>query len=207
MFIGIAIFDQGIRKKKTFLDLIQAKVFFVSRAESHTFHVVESRPVTSPQKNEHITILSDDIVQFSKKKTGTRTITFPQPLRLVVGTSTKTGKLLHFITNIYDLDALEIAELYRSRWEVEVFFKFIKQELGFTHLVSRNRNGVLAVMYLTMIAAILLTLYKKTNKIPSWKIAKIRFLDELTFDIFSEWHQELCRLFGHIQPFPQADPT
>ena len=69
------------------------------------------------------------------------------------------------ITNVKFLTACEVADLYKSRWEIETFFKFIKQELNFKHLLSRTENGIKVVMYLTMIAAILLTLYKKVNNI------------------------------------------
>lgn len=204
--VNIAIFDQGIRKKKTFIELAERRIFFVSRAESHTFKVVESLLVDT-QTDTRFKIISDEIVQFSKKKTHTRIVTFPQQLRLVTGQNAKTGKQFHFITNIRFLTANEIANLYKSRWEIETFFKFIKQELGFTHLVSRTPKGVLAVMYLTMTVAILLTIYKKVNKFSSWKIAKIKFLDELTLDIFKAWHAELDLLFKHKQPFGQADPS
>jgi hypothetical protein len=203
--VHIAVFDQGVRKKLTFLELVDTGVYFVSRAEKHKFKIVEKLSMQK-QQNDHIVITDDQIVQFSRKKTETRTVTFPQHLRLVVGQSTTTGKTLHFITNIRDLSALEIAELYRSRWEIETFFKFIKQELGFTHLISRNQNGARAVMYLTMIAAILLTLYKKQNRIASWRVAKIKFIDELTFDIIETWHAELARLFEQKQPSSRADP-
>lgn len=203
--VNIAIFDQGIRKKQTYIELTQNNIFFVSRAESHTFKVVEPLPAET-QTNTRFRIVSDDIVQFSKRKTGNRIVTLPQSFRLVTGKNVKTGKQFHFITNIRFLSANEIADLYKSRWEIETFFKFIKQELGFTHLVSRTPNGVLAMMYLTMTTAILLTLYKKVNKLSSWKIAKIKFIDELTYTVFKEWHTQLNPLFKHRQPFGQADP-
>lgn len=189
--IHVALFDQGIRKKQTFLSLVKNNILFVSRSHSHTFHVIESLPADK-QENDHMEILSDQIVQFSKKKTGKRLITFPEHLRLVIGKTKKEGKPLHFLTNISFLSALEISELYRSRWEIETFFKFIKQELGFSHLLSRSQNGLLAVMYLTMIAAILLILYKKKNRISGWKVAKIRFLDELQLIVFETWHKQIC---------------
>lgn len=202
----IAIFDQGIHKKQTFIDLMRENIFFVSRAEKHTFTVVESL-LTQEEETPTLTILADDMVQFSKKKTGTRRITLPEKFRLVTGKNKKTGRIFHFITNIRFLSAAEITELYKSRWEIETFFKFIKQELGFTHMVSRTENGIRSVMYLTMIAAILLTLYKKMNKITGWKVAKIQFLDELEFSIHKEWHEEIGVFLERQQPFAQADPV
>ncbi len=203
--VHVAIFDQGIHKKQTFVDLFRENIFFVSRAEKHPFMTVESLSLEE-QETKTLTILSDEIVKFSSKKTETQRRTLPEEFRLVTGKNKKTGKVFHFITNIRFLSATEITELYKSRWEIETFFKFIKQELGFTHMVSRTENGIRCVMYLTMIAAILLTLYRKMNKITGWKVAKIQFLDELEFNIHKEWHEEISIFLKRQQPFAQADP-
>ena len=115
--------------------------------------------------------------------------------RLVTGKSHDTGQEMKFLTNVMTLSAKEITELYKSRWEIETFFKFIKQELNFSHLLSRSENGIRVVMYLTMIAAILLTLYKKINHIVGWAVAKIKFIDELEYGSLKEWHPEIAPLF------------
>ena len=67
------------------------------------------------------------------------------------------------ITINADYSATEIAELYKRRWEIEVFFKFIKQHLDFSHLLSRNENGMKVEMYMTLITAILLIVHKKES--------------------------------------------
>ncbi len=82
-----------------------------------------------------------------------------------------------------DEDCYIIAELYRQRWEVESFFKFIKQHLNVKHLVSRDENGIKVMIYMTMILAILILAYKKLNKIKSFKIAKLKFEIELENEI------------------------
>jgi transposase len=69
------------------------------------------------------------------------------------------------ITNILYLRAEIIAEMYRRRWDIEVFFRFLKQELNFSHFLSLNENGIQVVMYMTMIAAMLVMIYKKENDI------------------------------------------
>ena len=70
---------------------------------------------------------------------------------------------MSFITNIENLTTIDITEHYKRRWDVEVFFKFIKQLLNFKHLISRNENVIKAVLYVTIIALICLTSYKKLN--------------------------------------------
>ena len=99
---------------------------------------------------------------------------------------------ISFITNIETLTAADITELYKRRWDIEVFFKFIKQLLNFKHLISRNENGIKVILYVTMIAAILLTAYKKLNHLSGFKIPKLKFSNELE----SELVKELIRLCG-----------
>lgn len=87
------------------------------------------------------------------------------------------------MTNIADLSAYEIAAIYKQRWDIEPFFKFLKQHLNLTLLVARNINGIRVMIYMTLILAMLLIVYKKLNNISGYKIAKFRFeleLDEET---------------------------
>lgn len=156
--------------------------------------MISEKPL--PETNtQTLTILSDQQIRFSKRKTGTRNVTMPQILRLLTGKRKQDHSLIQFLTNVDFLSATEIADLYRSRWEVETFFKFIKQELNFSHFLSRTRNGVLATMYLTMVTAILLTIYKKSNKIISWVAAKIRFMDELEHNLMQTWYKQITAAF------------
>jgi len=69
------------------------------------------------------------------------------------------------ITNILHLSANEIAMMYRRRWDIEVFFRFLKQELNFSHFLSLNDNGIQVVLYMTLITAMLVMIYKKENEI------------------------------------------
>jgi len=60
-----------------------------------------------------------------------------------------------------------------------VFFKFIKQELNFSHLINRSENGIKVMLYCTMIAAILLLAYKEINGLKGYKIMKQQFVNDL----------------------------
>jgi hypothetical protein len=73
----------------------------------------------------------------------------------------------------------EITELYKMRWGIEVFFKFLKQELNFSHLINRSENGIRILLYMTMIAPILLFVYKAQNKLSGYKIMKQRFVQDI----------------------------
>ncbi|OEK09028.1 hypothetical protein A8C32_14145 [Flavivirga aquatica] len=58
----------------------------------------------------------------------------------------------------------EIAQAYRKRWYIEVFFRFIKQELNVSHLVSLNKNGIEVTLCMTLIGVTILIYKKKANK-------------------------------------------
>ena len=73
----------------------------------------------------------------------------------------------------------EITTIYKSRWQIEIFFKFIKQELNFNHLLNRSENGIKVMLYITMIASILLLVYKKKNNLKGYKILKQKFIQDL----------------------------
>lgn len=69
------------------------------------------------------------------------------------------------ITNCLELKASDIARIYRRRWDIEVFFRFLKQELNFSHFLSMNENGIQIVMYMTLITAMLVMIYKRENQV------------------------------------------
>lgn len=77
----------------------------------------------------------------------------------------KGDKEILLITNIFHLPAQTIATMYKQRWDIEVFFRFLKQELNFSHFLSLNENGIQDVMYMTLITAMLVMIYKKENQI------------------------------------------
>ena len=83
-----------------------------------------------------------------------------------------------FITNEMELTAGEVAEIYKKRWKIEVFFKFLKQNLSFSHLISTSENGIKVVLYMTLITAMLVLIYKRENEL-GYTIAKFSFFLEM----------------------------
>ncbi|MFF5383904.1 transposase [Pedobacter suwonensis] len=100
------------------------------------------------------------------------------PFRLIIVESKLDDKKYWFLTNDFKLSAREIAQAYRRRWDIEVFFRFLKQELNVSHLVSLNKNGIQVMLYMTLIVAMLVLIYKKANNI-GYKTAKRRFAMEV----------------------------
>jgi hypothetical protein len=82
------------------------------------------------------------------------------------------------ITNIFNMRAEIIALMYRRRWDIEVFFRFLKQEINFSHFLSLNQNGIEVILYMTLIVAMMIMIYKKENEI-GFKTAKRRMIMEV----------------------------
>lgn len=99
--------------------------------------------------------------------------------RLIIGYVKESKMPIHFITNNLELEPMEIAEIYRQRWDIEVFFRFLKQNLNLKHIVSRNDNAIKVMLYITLILSMLIIVYKKKNNVSSYKIAKLKFEIEL----------------------------
>jgi len=191
--LNIAIFDRGIQRKQNFVDFQKAGIYFISRLSTQKVKVVRKLPLAEKQ-TPTLTLVSDQIIRFQSSE-NLNPEDAATEFRLVMGKHKDTKQKVFFLTNVLFLSAAEITELYKSRWEIETFFKFIKQQLNFRHLLSRSENGIKVVMYLTMIAAILLTLYKKLNHIMGWAVAKIQFLDELYVGVKQNWQHELQTAF------------
>jgi len=107
--------------------------------------------------------------------------------RLIKAEIIDTGEPIYFLTNILkDLDAYHIAAIYKQRWQIEVFFKFLKQQLNLNHFISRNMNAIRINIYMTLITAILIIAYKKLNNIKGYKMAKLQMANELETVLISQ---------------------
>jgi IS4 transposase len=85
-----------------------------------------------------------------------------------------------------DVAAITITELYRKRWQIEVFFKFLKQHLGLEHLLSYEQKAIEVMLYVRLIAAMLILIYKQKNQLSSYKIAKEKFVAELEMQLIKQ---------------------
>jgi IS4 transposase len=80
---------------------------------------------------------------------------YPEQLRLVEFFDQDSGELLVFLTNNFDISALEVANLYRNRWQIEVFFKWIKQNLTIKRFWGYSQNAVRIQLWIAIIAYLL----------------------------------------------------
>ena len=185
---NIYIIDRGIQSTRTMKDFKEKSVKFIIRSkENRKFEEIESFLETgNPVKWDDWEVIKDSKVKLYtgkpiQNKRGNihhREEKVETGFRLVVIKNEKTGKGFWFITNEFELSAKEISDYYRKRWDIEVFFRFMKQELNLSHLVSLNKNGIEVMIYMTMIASMLLLIYKKANNL-GYKTAKRRITMEL----------------------------
>lgn len=179
----IVVFDRGIQARETYDKLNKAGILFITRINPDSrCKVLKAFEIHQQENSPSVVIIKDCQVQLYNRKNWT-TKTF---IRLIHGKKKDTGEELTFITNIQELTAIEVTEIYKARWEIEVFFKFIKQELNFSHLINRKPNGIKVILYITMILAILLTVYKYYNKLKGYKIPKIKFAFELEEELIKQ---------------------
>ena len=174
---SVVTFDRGLQSRKAFDMFTDKNILFVGRSVSPRPRLRQTGSAAVGEKpgTATVTVHTDRTGHLnSKGERWTESV-----FRLVDATIDASGKPICFVTNIMDMDAYEIAAIYKQRWEIEVFFKFLKQHLNLNHIVSRNENGVRVMVYMTMITAVLLLAYKKLNKIKGYKIAKHRFEIEL----------------------------
>lgn len=186
---NIYVLDRGLQSARNLKDFSGESIKFIARAKENRKYV----ELDSFIKNDSdwdlgsLTLVKDcKIFLYTgvpiKNKEGK--VHYKQklvevPFRLVIANSkTETDKQFGFITNEFELTAKEIAENYRHRWDIEVFFRFIKQELNVRHLISLNKNGIQVMLYMTLIVAMLLLIYKQANK-TGYKTAKRRFTMEM----------------------------
>lgn len=151
---SFTIMDRGFLDFGRLYRLTQAGAFFVIRPKSNTaFQRVYSQPVDKPTG-----LRCDQTVRLTGV---TSTHDYPQYLRYVVFYDEESDKRLGFFTNNFELPALTIAQLYKSRWQVELFFKWIKQHLRIKAFFGTNENAVKTQIWIAISVYVLVAIVKK----------------------------------------------
>lgn len=196
----ILLFDRGVRSRKVYENLINEKRLFITRANTGCrYNLIKSNKVNSKANAEGLIILSDEIVQlYDHGKTPLN-----YKVRLIKAKNKNEAEIV-FLTNIFNLNAQDIASGYKKRWEIEVFFKFLKQHLQFNQFVSYDMNGMEVYLYCLLIACILFMMYKIRNNLKGFKIPLVRFALELQKSIA----QDGIRIrSGQVHPPPASSST
>lgn len=186
---NIYIIDRGLQSTRTMSSFNKEMATFIVRSKENRKHIELKSLIRNetPTDLGNLILLKDSLVYLYtgkpiNNKRGNihyREELVEEPFRLIVAQSKEDeSNVFWFITNEFKLSAKDVAETYRRRWDIEVFFRFIKQELNLSHLVSLNKNGIQVMLYMTLIVAMLILIYKHANNI-GYKTAKRRFTMEM----------------------------
>lgn len=158
----VVVFDRGFTDYAWFASLCTRGIYFVTRLKKNTVYRVVERRSTRHLPN----ISSDQIIElqgfYSKKKC-------PHPLRRIRSRDPETGKWIVLLTNQFGWSAKTIAQVYKDRWQIELFFRALKQQLKVKSFVGTSRNALLSQLWVALIAYLLLCYLKFKSRF-SWSL-------------------------------------
>jgi len=131
------------------------------------------------KKANNKNILSDRIIELSNEY---KYEDYPENLRLIRIVDKKKNTHIDVLTNNFNLSAVKIAELYKGRWEIEEFFKWIKQHLKIKTFIGTSENAVYTQVWIAMICYLLLSFIKFQTKYSFSLLELKRVLKELVWD-------------------------
>jgi hypothetical protein len=165
------VFDLGYYDYGWWATLDQAGCRIVTRLKANTpFDIVDDRPVAAGSS-----ILSDRTGYLPKRLAASRRNPMPGLVR-EIRVMIETGKVLRIFTNDLEATAQEIADLYRRRWAIELFFRWVKQTLKIGHFFGTSENAVRIQITIALIAFLLLRLAHDANKIVASPLAFARLI-------------------------------
>jgi putative transposase len=165
---SIVAADRAYTDYSWFGSLVQTGIYFVTRQKRNaTYRTVNRRKVNRRQG-----LTSDQTIML----TGIKAYQCPYPLRRIGYRDPQTGKHYVFLTNHFGLAAKTICDTYKERWQIELFFKWIKQNLKIKAFVGNSENAVMTQIYIALITYLLLAYLKFLAKLNMTLTALIRIL-------------------------------
>jgi len=192
------VMDRGYAKFSLFNAILAAPSSYVCRLRDNSvYEVIEDRPLTP---GDHAAgVISDQIVSLGKGSSNSQCP--DHEIRLIQirctphknrtggkakgSTAPNSDGILRIATNLLDVPAEIIALIYSYRWTVEIFFRFYKQLMGGSHLISHSANGIKIQVYCSMIACLLINLWtgarptKRTFEMISYYLQGLASEEEL----------------------------
>ena len=169
------IMDRGFTDFARLFVLQQAQAFFVIRAKSN----LACRRVYSRSVDKSTGLRCDQTIALTASKASKD---YPQHLRRIKFYDAEHDKELVFLTNNFDLPALTIAQLYRCRWQVELFFKWIKQHLRIKRFYGTTENAVKTQIWISITVYVLAAIVKKRLKIEASLYTILQILSLTLFE-------------------------
>jgi len=171
---SIVSVDKAYVDYKWLRSLQDKGVWFVTRAKRNIDYVVVGQHVAKGKG-----ILSDEHIALQGPLTKTY---YPDDLRLIRFHDDERNKTLVFLTNNFKLAASTIAQIYKSRWQIELFFKWIKQNLKIKSFLGTSKNAVLTQVWVAMCYYLLLSYIKYQTKFGNSLLYLSRVIRETLFE-------------------------
>lgn len=187
------VFDKGYCRFDWWVNIHDCEAFFVTRPKTNTrFRAIESRYVRKII-GDGFRIIDDAEVKLASKGDSKLDI----PLRRI-RVKRDTGQTITLITNDLERSAIEIANLYKARWQIELLFRWIKQHLDIRKFLGANDNAIRLQIIAAMIAYLLLRIAARLNHI---KMPALRFAELIRQFLFTR------RAIAHIDTPPPVNPS
>jgi len=154
---SIAVFDKAFVDYRWFASLVNKGVFFVTRQKTNACYKVTERRKPNKAKG----ILCDQTIRLN----GIKGRECPFPLRRIRYKDAETGRVYVFLTNAFHLSARTVADIYKERWQIEIFFKWIKQNLKIKTFLGTSRNAVLTQIWIALCAYLMLAWLKFRHRL------------------------------------------
>ena len=181
------IMDRGYLDYERLYRMNQAKAFFVIRAKRNSrFRRRSSRPI-----DKTTGLRCDQTVVMGTAKSAKN---YPEPLRRIVFVDPNKKRLV-FITNNFDLPALTVTQLYKTRWQVELFFKWIKQHLRIKAFYGTSENAVKTQIWIAVSTYVLVAILKKQSHLSHSLYTILQVLSVSLFEktpipqLLAEWER------------------
>jgi len=169
------VMDRGYLDFSRLFVLHQAGAFFVTRAK----HNMNARRVYSMPTDRNMGIICDQRIALNGFYISQD---YPEQLRRIRFKDPESGKTLVFLTNNTALPALTIAALYKSRWQVELFFKWIKQHLRIKRFIGNSENAVKTQIWCAVATYVLIAIVKKELQLDASLYSLLQILSVSVFE-------------------------
>lgn len=172
---SIVAIDKAYNDYIWYKQLTDKEIFFVTRLKSNAkYRIVERR---SALKNKGLTC--DQTIEFTGPQVSKKC---PAQLRRIGYRDSETGKHYVFLTNNFTLAARTIADIYKARWQVELFFKWIKQNLKIKSFIGTSKNAVMTQIWIAMCVYLLIAFLKFQSGLTKSMQQLLRLLQLNLFD-------------------------
>ena len=178
---SILVIDRGYYDFEWLYSLHKQNTTFVIRAKKDlSYTLIGQHEITGDDSN---VIADEDIlVPWKTSKYESKQRKYPEPIRMVTYIDPETGKVLRFLTNNEDFSPETIALIYKQRWQIELFFKWIKQNLKIKSFLGTSKNAVFTQIWIAMIVYLLIWYIKFQSKYKHSMLHLTRILNEGAFE-------------------------